>query len=154
MIECFGPIEYRKTINTYKDPDKKYYVGYVKNGKLETIEVRVDSVYINVTFHHTNHDFRFVKLNFKTFKNKLCKILNISSFIFYDEYIETGYIQDNKFDAKVAYLKIQSLNNAIDNVLDDFALEYPDVYLSKIQNYRGSRSYRSPSYEKHLTKGN
>lgn len=44
MIECFGPIEYRKTINTYKDPDKKYYVGYVKNGKLETIEVRVDSV--------------------------------------------------------------------------------------------------------------
>lgn len=149
MWENFGPREYSKTINTYKDPDKKYYVGYINHGVLDTVEVNVDMLYIASNTHNS----KFAILSLKVFKNKLCKLLNIYRSI-PTGYVQKEYIQDNIFDAKVAYLNIQSLNKDIESIMESFALEYPHVYLSKMQNYNGTRSYVSPSYEDYLRKGN
>ncbi len=148
MREVWGGGSYTQTINSF-DSNKSWFIAFNNRGRLDVREVQVSKVeeddYMNISRV-------IVKIKTLTYKNKLHKFLHIKTYIFvpYEEYMDPKYIKESEFEAKIAYLQIQSINDGVDDLLTSFALEYPDVYLNKIQNYKGSRSYNIPTYEKYL----
>ena len=147
-----GPITYKQIQGSKFIRDKPYYVSYMNGSVLESVKVFTQSTH-EKTSYNISPNF-YLKLNLPVLTNKwIYRIFRIKKikYVLLDQYIPEEYIREDDFASKVAYLNIRSkMSDEIDAYIDAFAIKYPDVYLSKIQNYNGFRSSSSPHYEEFL----
>lgn len=163
MMIYDGPSEYYKRgFNSEFKKDTPYYVALVnKNNELITVKVYIESLYEEDSmpgFYSNNKPSNrmlaklFIPQSY--YKSFMHKWFNKPStkYEFLDEYIYVQFIKPTELEAKMAYLNVMSNANAtyfpaINQLSDEFALEYPDLFLNKMQNYKGLRISHPPKYQ-------
>jgi hypothetical protein len=137
------------------EKDKIYYIGYInKNFKLQTLGVKLEQIYLESSPFGSRNDYTKLYSPYKFYKTFFHKCLNISGIKYKLDngpYISTEFLGENELEAKIRLLRIikdrpsNKIKSVVINIITEFAIEFPDIYLSQILNY-DKMSYSYPPF--------
>jgi len=157
-----SPEYYKVDFNFDYSNDTYYNVAYLNNNNiLSTTQVFIHSLYEEDPMPGYYSDRKpsrrlMAKLLLPEtyYKSFIHKWFNKSSirYVLHDEYIDIRFVKETDLEARISYLNIlskpnESLKPTIEKITYEFALKYPDIFLNKIQNYRGLIMSHPPSYQ-------
>lgn len=137
--------------------NKPYFVTVLNNfGELQTLKVFVENVYserppgpiVNMEDRRRWYVKLFVPLKHKNLFFKLI-FFGRHKYMLLPRFVEIDFVKETKFESQISFLNIMSdpnkdLKPYIDKAHSSFADKYPDIYFSKMMNYKGLRRSHQP----------
>ena len=144
------------------EKDIEYFVAYIDtDGDIKTTKVKIEQLYSESSPVPDRTPRWYIKLFIpqpyhKSFIHRWFDKVDYK-YEFDDELINFEYIAPTEQEAIINYFNIMSNRHQIfadtyQKNLDTFADEYPEIYLNKIQNYKGLRCSHPPHYEAFMNK--